>query len=127
MLIIRKMNTQDSAAVADLTTQLGYKTNILATTKLIAEISNRPEDLVLVAVVDEYIAGWVHAFQAIRLESGSFVEIGGLVEDARYRGRGIGKMLIEEVKKWSDWRQVNRLKVRCSTKRLASHRFYRNK
>jgi GNAT superfamily N-acetyltransferase len=123
-LSVREVTINDSEAVAGLTAQLGYKTTVAATTNLIAEILSRKDDIALVAVMDGKIAGWIHAFYAVRLESGRFVEIGGLVVDGQHRGKGIGKMLMAEVKQWSRHRQITSLKVRCSTKRLASHRFY---
>jgi GNAT superfamily N-acetyltransferase len=123
-VFIREVTINDSETVAGLTAQLGYETTVAATTELIAEILNRKDDIALVAVINGKIAGWIHAFYAVRLESGRFAEIGGLVVDGQHRGQGIGKMLVAEVKQWSRRRQIASLKVRCSTKRLASHRFY---
>ncbi|GEO03863.1 GNAT family acetyltransferase [Adhaeribacter aerolatus] len=121
---IKKLTVQDSAAVAELTTQLGYQTTGTTTAELISEILDSANHLALVAETGNQVVGWVHAFYAVRLESGRFVEIGGLVVDEKYRGKGIGKILIEAVKQWSRQRQITHLKVRCSTKRLASHQFY---
>ena len=123
-VLIREINIQDSAVIAGLTGQLGYKTTVAETTSLITEIKNRNEDLALVAVKDNNIVGWIHAFRAVRLQSGHFVEIGGLVIDEQHRGQGIGNLLIERVKEWSRRQHIATIKVRCSTKRLASHRFY---
>ncbi|MBD1556103.1 GNAT family N-acetyltransferase [Vibrio sp. S9_S30] len=41
------------------------------------------------------IAGWLHCFQALRLASESYYEIGGIVVCPSARQLGIGKSLIE--------------------------------
>ena len=123
-IAVREITGLDSPAVTGLTAQLGYETTATATANLIAEILNSKNDLVLVAEADKQVVGWIHAFYAVRLESGRFVEIGGLVIDEQHRGRGIGKILIEAVKVWSRQRHITHIKVRSNTRRLSTHQFY---
>ena len=123
-ILVREITRADSTAVASLTGQLGYQTTVVAASDLIVEILQSKSDLALVAEINTQVVGWIHAFYAIRLESGRFVEIGGLVVDEQHRSKGIGKILIAAVKQWAGQRQVKNIKVRCNTKRLASHQFY---
>jgi GNAT superfamily N-acetyltransferase len=77
------------------------------------------------AAIDEgKLIGWIHAFYVINLESKSFVEIGGMVVDEYYRGKGIGKKLIEKVEGWAIQKECNRLRVRSNVKRKNAHKFY---
>ncbi|MGV3589393.1 MAG: GNAT family N-acetyltransferase [Adhaeribacter sp.] len=124
-ILVRAITVADSPAIANLTGQLGYQTTTAETADLLAEILKSKTDLGLVAEINSQVVGWIHAFYAVRLESGRFVEIGGLVVDAPHRGKGIGKILIAAVKQWASQYPITHIKVRCNTKRLASHQFYR--
>ncbi|KAA5540581.1 GNAT family N-acetyltransferase [Adhaeribacter rhizoryzae] len=124
-IFVRAITVADSTAVASLTNQLGYQTTAAETADLLAEILKSKTDLALVAEINKEVVGWIHAFYAIRLESGRFVEIGGLVVDAPHRGKGIGKILVAAVTQWASQYQITHIKVRCNTKRFASHQFYR--
>ncbi|MGV3587186.1 MAG: GNAT family N-acetyltransferase [Adhaeribacter sp.] len=124
-ILVRQITVADSPSVANLTAQLGYQTTTAETADLLAEILKSKTDLALVAEINSQVVGWIHAFYAVRLESGRFVEIGGLVVDAQHRGKGIGKILIAAVKQWAGQYQTTHIKVRCNTKRFASHQFYR--
>jgi GNAT superfamily N-acetyltransferase len=78
-----------------------------------------------VALQDEKIIGWIQAGLVYRLETEPFVEIGGLVVEAAYRGQGIGKKLVERVQQWSVANGQVTLRVRSNTKRREAHQFYR--
>ena len=81
-------------------------------------------DMVVAAIVDDRIVGWMHVFHALRVESQPFCEIAGLVVDEQFRGRGIGRRWIEHAKHWCKRKNCNRLRVRTNTKRTATHQFY---
>jgi GNAT superfamily N-acetyltransferase len=49
-----------------------------------------------------------------------------LVIDQYYRGKGIGKMLIEQAKQWAKEKGNNKLKLRCNVKRTETHLFYQH-
>jgi GNAT superfamily N-acetyltransferase len=68
--------------------------------------------------------GWIHAFKTLRIESKPFIEIGGLVVDENYRGKGVGKLLINAIKNWSEQEEISTIRVRCHTKRKEAHLFY---
>lgn len=121
---IRNIAVDDAAAVASLSQQLGYSMSITDTARQIAEILNSNNDVAYVAVTDNKVVGWIHTFYAIRIESPSFCEIGGIVVDERQRGSGIGKILIDHIKPWCAGKKCNRLRVRSSVKRSDAHKFY---
>ncbi|KIA91940.1 hypothetical protein OC25_19385 [Pedobacter kyungheensis] len=124
MVQIREISDKDAENVAELSTQLGYQSNIEQTRLRIGQINNSNENCAFVAVAENKIVGWIHGFYTLRIESDPFVEIGGLIVDPDFRGRQIGKQLIANVKHWAKKQEVQKLKVRCNTKRTESHKFY---
>ena len=124
MVQIREISEEDAPGIAKLSTQLGYESNAEQTSIRINQINNSSENCAFVAFIDHNIVGWIHGFYTLRIESDAFVEIGGLIVDETYRNLKIGKQLIESVNLWAKERQVKKLKVRCNTKRIESHKFY---
>ncbi|MFL5741367.1 MAG: GNAT family N-acetyltransferase [Flavisolibacter sp.] len=121
---IRVMTVQDAAAVNELSGQLGYKLSVEETRGHIEFMLGSKEHCVRVAVVENKIVGWIHAFKTVRIETTPFIEIGGLVVDKDFRGKGIGKKLVDSISQWCEQENVNSLRVRCNTKRIEAHAFY---
>ena len=124
-ITIRELSEADAGAVSRLSRQLGYQLSVEETANHIRWIMKNPENCAFAALIDNKVAGWIHGFQAIRLESKPFVEIGGLVVDEAYRGKGIGKMLVHKVKEWCKEKDVRTLRLRTNVKRTEAHQFYR--
>jgi GNAT superfamily N-acetyltransferase len=121
---IRQAETKDCDVITQLSHQLGYESTTGETEKRLDAILNNGENCVFVAVVNESILGWIHGFYSLRLESDSFVEIGGMVIDERLRRMGIGKKLVEKVSEWSTSRGCPTIRVRCNVVRKSTHEFY---
>ena len=51
-------------------------------------------------------------------------EINGLVIDENYRGKGIGKLLIERVMQWAKEKGNANLSLHCNVRRTDAHKFY---
>jgi predicted N-acetyltransferase YhbS len=125
-ILIRAAQIKDSEFIANLSDQLGYKTTNDKIVERLLETSKSEDNCVFVACDGDIVTGWIHAFRSLRIESDSFVEIGGLVVDKDYRKRGIGKMLIDEVIEWAQLKKIIKLRVRSNTIRIATHEFYKN-
>ena len=123
-LTIRNISIEDSEEVNDLSLQLGYQLSVAKTKEQIEKVISNESHCAFVAVSEERVIGWIHAFVALSIESKSFVEIGGLVVDENYRSFGTGKKLIEKIKEWAVSKKVNTLRVRTNTKRLKTRVFY---
>ncbi|KIO78796.1 GCN5 family acetyltransferase [Pedobacter lusitanus] len=123
-LYFRDLKIEDAEAVTRLSDQLGYPATKAETELRVNSLLLHPDHCIIVAVIGETITGWIHAFYTIRLEADPFVEIGGLVVDENYRNQQIGEKLVEQVKEWALNKDVKKLRVRCQTKRTASHHFY---
>jgi GNAT superfamily N-acetyltransferase len=121
---IRNITIEDFEEVNDLSLQLGYQLSVAETREQIEKVIATESHCAFVAVSEERVIGWIHAFVALAIESKSFVEIGGLVVDEKYRSHGIGKKLIEKIKECAVSKKINTLRVRTNTKRLETHVFY---
>ncbi len=121
---IRKIAVEDAESIAVLSEQLGYSLPIAETVERIKEIISREDHVAFVASENEKIFGWIHAFKAVLLESRPFIEIGGLVVDEDFRGKGIGKKLVQSVQQWSAEKNINEIRVRSHVKRKGAHQFY---
>ena len=125
-LRIRNANIKDSEAISELSGQLGYPSDRKEIKSRLSEILDKKGHCTLVALDRSKIVGWIHAFLSFRIESNSFVEIGGLVIDSGYQNMGIGTTLISEIQKWSQSIKCKKLRVRCNTNRTEVHGFYLN-
>jgi len=124
-LNIRPAVLSDAAQMAVLSEQLGYLTDEQSVRQRLAIMSQNTNDRIWVAVTaDGTLLGWVHGFYAIRLESGEFVEIGGLVVSQDARQQGAGRCLVSEVAAWARSLTCSRLRVRCNAQRAGAHQFY---
>lgn len=123
---IKPITPEQAGDVQRLSEQLGYSLSFNEIENNIKEVLSNNDHAAFVAMMDGKVAGWVHAFKAVYLESNPFAEIGGLVVDENYRGKGIGKKLIERIKKWTLEKGVIQLRVRSNIKRKDAHRFYIN-
>jgi GNAT superfamily N-acetyltransferase len=123
-LPVRVVLPEDASSITELSNQLGYPVTVESTRQNIEVIMNSENDAMWVAFSDKKIAGWIHVFKTTRVESGTFGEIGGLVVDEGCRRKGVGKLLVEQVKEWCTSRNIPALRVRCNSKRKEAHIFY---
>ena len=121
---IRQAAVADAPLLAGLSVQLGYPATASEIEERLNAMGDGDKDVVFVAVLEEVVVGWIHVFCTLRLESGIFGEIGGLVVDEYFRGRGIGEKLVEKAKQWSSENGMRTLKVRSNKVRDEAHRFY---
>ncbi len=123
-LLIRKAVHGDAAALTKLSRQLGYTQSEQATLQNLEAIMKSQQEIVFVAEKENEVLGWIHVFRTTRLESGTFCEIGGLGVNDNYRGKGIGKQLVDQAKLWCLSNRTPSLRVRSNIKRTGAHEFY---
>lgn len=121
---IRKANMADSTSISILSDALGYMVNELETSQYLDLLLAKDDNVVYVAELDNVVIGWIQAFYTIRIESGTFCEIAGLVVGDKYRSMGVGGMLIEACKGWCETINCKKLKVRSNIIREATKVFY---
>lgn len=121
---VREATAADSAALAALSTQLGYPTQPEEAVERLRALGERPANAILVAEEDGAVVGWIHVCGMQFFESPPFAEVGGLVVDAASRGKGAGKLLLEAAVRWAAEHGYRKLRVRSNTIRADAHRFY---
>jgi GNAT superfamily N-acetyltransferase len=119
---IREAIASDAAALAALSTQLGYSTQPEEAAERLSALG--PDGTILVAEEDGDILGWIHVCGVQFFQSPPFAEIGGLVVDEAARGRGVGRLLLEAAVRWAAERGYRKLRVRSNVVREDAHRFY---
>jgi len=97
-ILIRKISIEDAESIAILSAQLGYDISLPETIFNIKEVMGSMDNCAFVAITEGRVIGWIHAFKSIRLETKPFIEIGGLVVHENYRGKGVGRVLVDMVK-----------------------------
>jgi ribosomal protein S18 acetylase RimI-like enzyme len=121
---IRKAVPGDAPSIAKLTTELGYVADVPAVAERLSSLSDRDDDLVLVAEESGEVAGWIQAHTSVVLESGHRMEIVGLIVSGRFRRQGVGRSLVESAESWGRERGVAVFTVRSNIVREESHEFY---
>ena len=123
---IRPITVSDAAAVAELTTQLGYPTSTNEMADRIAAVAASAEDSALLVAVDDHDEpiGWAHVARLRLLERPPSAQLNGLVVDERHRSKGIGASLLRAAEAWACERGLFLMLIRSRTSREAAHTFY---
>ncbi len=123
-LSVRLATEADSGAMVGLAEHLGYAVTSDDLNRRLAATLGRPDYLVAVACEAEQVCGWVQAHASVALESGSRVEIVGLVVATTMRRRGVGGLLVNFVESWAETVSIETIVVRSNITRAESHAFY---
>ncbi|MEY4876605.1 MAG: hypothetical protein RL708_1754 [Bacteroidota bacterium] len=123
-LFSRAAELKDVEWITELSNQLGYDSTPEKVGNRLSEILNHADNCVFVILDNESVVGWIHGFCTRRVESDSFIEIGGMVVDNNYRRKGIGSMLVKKVEDWANEKKINKIRVRCNSLRIETHSFY---
>jgi GNAT superfamily N-acetyltransferase len=125
-IITRQITAQDALAITNLSAQLGYPLSEEQIHQNIQTILAHNDLNAFVATDDNKVVGWIGVAQVFMIESLPYCEINGLVIDENYRGKGIGKLLIERARQWAKKNGNDKLRLRCNVKRLEAHKFYQH-
>lgn len=122
---VRSALSMDAPHIAVLSGQLGYPCTAAQVRQRLRSLMRNPDHAVWVAEFDgANVAGWIHVFVHQVLESDREAEIGGLVIDDQFRGRGVGKALVERAERWAKARRLKFVRVRSNIIRKDAHTFY---
>ena len=125
-IIAREMAVKDAEAVNALSGQLGYPLTLTQTSQNIMAVLQSDDHTAFVAEYGNKVVGWIGAAQALMIEVMPHCEINGLVIDEHHRGMGVGKLLIDTVKKWAKEKGNDRIGLHCNVKRTDAHLFYQH-
>jgi GNAT superfamily N-acetyltransferase len=121
---LRPATPADAAAVAHLSTQLGYPVTEAAMGRRLGQVLASPAHTVVVAELDGRLSGWICGEVRLNVETDTRVEITGLVVEAGARRTGVGRLLVAEVERWAAGRGHRLVVVRSNAERVESHPFY---
>jgi GNAT superfamily N-acetyltransferase len=125
-IFIRSIAEHDAEAINALSARLGYTMPIEQTLLNIRSVLRTKGHDAFVALLENSIVGWIGVAEALQIESAPFCEIRGLIVDEKFRGHGIGKLLIEKVTQWSKETGNKTLRLRCNMIRKEAHLFYQH-
>ncbi|MFC2084286.1 GNAT family N-acetyltransferase [Bacteroidota bacterium] len=121
----RKATSSDASAISELCKELGYLSSETKVNVRLGNILSLKDNEVFVAETTGYVVvGWVHIFATHRIESNSFAELGGLVVNSLYRGKGIGKNLIKVAEEWALMNGYNIVRIRSKIIRERAHKLF---
>ena len=122
---IRPGQSDEAAALADLSTQLGYPSDAETMRERLMQVRDAGAGEVFVAVdAASAVLGWTHVVPRLHIEEVPFAELAGLVVGDSARSRGIGALLLRAAEDWARNRGFARLRVRSNVVRERAHRFY---
>jgi GNAT superfamily N-acetyltransferase len=120
---VREATLDDAAVLADLVTQLGYPSRSEEMVTRLTTLHTADSGL-LVAEVGGAVLGVVHVQRLATLVLDDAAEIGALVVDAKWRGQGVGRALLQAAEEWARQRGCSALHVRTNIVRQRAHEFY---
>jgi N-acetylglutamate synthase-like GNAT family acetyltransferase len=123
--MIRTADVNDAKPIAELCTQLGYRTSKEEVKIRLEKALADARSEVYVAEVDGKVLGWLQVAIKQTIESGEYGEITGLVVDKTTRGKGIGRSLVRQAEEWARRMGQKNVRVRMNVIRKEAPLFYR--
>ena len=122
---IRPARSDDAAALAELSTQLGYPAAADTLNQRLERVRGDGVGEVFVAAgLDGRVLGWTHVVPRLHLEEVPFAELAGLVVADGARGAGVGAALLSAAEHWAREHGFAQFRVRSNVVRERAHRFY---
>ena len=123
---IRPARSDDAAALAELSTQLGYPAAAETLSQRLARVRDQGVGEVFVATdSQDRVLGWTHVVPRLHLEEAPFAELAGLVVGDGARGAGVGAALLAAAEQWARQHGFVQFRVRSNVVRERAHGFYR--
>lgn len=123
---IRTASQSDIPALAELCSQLGYQCTESEVEVRLADLINRSDHILLVAVSKSgKVVGWAHGAVRRLLINPTHVELGGLVVEESRRGQGTGEKLMSAIEAWAVDQGIETVFLRSNAIRTDAHRFYK--
>jgi len=121
----RAAELSDAPAIAALMTQLGYPSTPQDIERRLTRMLAHADYTAVVAESGHDIAGLVLVHIEHGLEYDAvYGRIMGLVVDERWRGRGLGKQLMQQMERWCKGQGADRIVLTSGNQRSDAHKFY---
>jgi GNAT superfamily N-acetyltransferase len=124
-ILIEKAQAHHAPRIADLLGQLGHPSEPGEVRKKISALADSRADCIWLAQSQGKVVGLL-AFHLTPLlhAPGNLGRITALVVDEEFRGKGIGKLLVETAEKWGWDQECSRIEVTSGDWRSRAHHFY---
>lgn len=124
-MLIREARAADIPALTQLCGELGYASEESQVRRRLARVNEDKENRIIVAEdAAGAVIGWVQVHFTRWLASDPRGEVVGLVVSSQFRGRGIGRMLMQAAETWTKEQGGSRVAVRSNIVRQETHVFY---
>ena len=126
--MFRGINIADTPEVAEICkTALGYDVDIENVKEQIEKLTNDKKHHIIIGYEDEKtrkIIGFVHAQMYESFYSDLGLNILGLAVNPDFKGRGIGKKLMNKLEDYSVDNNISFIRLNSALKREEAHKFY---
>jgi GNAT superfamily N-acetyltransferase len=122
---IRDAVASDAHAVANLVTQLGYPTAVTLMESRLRRMVTLSHHRIVVAESAGAVVGVAGACVDHGVELDTYGRITALAVDEKWRGSGVGRLLVEQVECWCRERGADRVTLTSGHHRPESHKFYK--
>lgn len=113
---------KDVVVIIKLAKQLGYNVCLSYASHY---INNLPmQHHLLVAEIDEQVAGWINGQIEQTLISEGRLAISAFVVDEQHRSQGVGRLLLEAIEDLARQQGMSKIVVHSNIIREQAHRFY---
>jgi len=123
-ITIRKIAPEDFEDIFLLNLELGYYYKKDSLKQRIQSILQNTKDVILVAVVEQKIVGYIHASPYELMYPDPLLNILGFVVKTEKRGTGIGHRLITELEEIAKKNGFIGMRLTSGSTRTDAHRFY---
>lgn len=128
-IIIREAKLEDISELLYLYEQLGYPSTREELEKRLQIIFAHADYQTLVAIKGHKLVGIIGLIKGYSYEHDvCYIKIAILVVDEDYRGKGIGKKLIQEAEKWAKLQDITTITLNSGNReeRKSAHDFYQH-
>jgi GNAT superfamily N-acetyltransferase len=122
---IRDAVASDAHAIAQLVTQLGYPTAVTLMEPRLRRMLALSHHRIVVAESSGAVIGVAGACVDHGVELDTYGRITALAVDEKWRGTGVGRLLVEQVERWCRERGADRVTLTSGHHRPESHKFYK--
>ena len=124
-LVVRDATRADAGRIAELLAQLGYPASSGQVTRRLGAIARLDSNVVLVAEHDSRVIGLVTGVtRDVIHRDEPFCRIASMIVDEEWRGRGVGRVLVDAIEQWARECGCSVIEVSSGVQRLGAHRFY---
>lgn len=123
--VIRVANADDSEAIRRINLlALGYESGLSETADRLATIMRKPNTMIIVAEIEGSVAGYIHGsdYDCSYIPPLKNILALGVLEE--YRGKGIGRALINALEEWAKTDGCAGVRLVSSSYRTGAHDFY---